>query len=221
MTEGDPPPPIGTWVFGDEPLPQTATLAPMLRRLIGTLLSLEVENDVVAQLIEYLAATEQALAGRAPLDPKPRVGPEAELHQRVYLDHGRDVGRFNPCVPEYQIQVERERASGTVSFPLAYEGPPGCVHGGFLALFFDCVIQHHNCEFGVAGKTISISVDYRRPTPILQPLQFSIERNSDDRRITSAAEIELDGTVLCRATVEAVAGDRSRLPAVLPRSGER
>jgi hypothetical protein len=221
VTEGDPAPPIGPWVFGNEPLPQTVAVAPMLRRLTGILLSLEVEDDAVAQLIENLATAERALVGHAPLDPRPRVGPEAESHQRIYLDHGRDVGRYNPCVPEYRIQVEQERASGTVTFPLAYEGPPGCVHGGFLALFFDCVIQHHNCEFGVAGKTTSLGVDYRRPTPILQPLQFSIQRTSDERRITSVAEIELDGTVLCRATVEAVAGDRSRLPEVLPRPGER
>jgi hypothetical protein len=220
VMEGDLPAPITTWVFGNEPLPQMLTLAPMLRRLTGTLLSLEVEDEAVAQLIEHLAATEQALAGRVPLDLRPRVGPEADLHQRLYLDHGRDIGSFNPCFPDYQIQVEHQLASGTVSFPLPYEGPPGCVHGGFLALFFDCIIQHHNCEFGVAGKTTSISVDYRRPTPLLRSLQFEIQRNSDDRRITSTAKIELEGTVLCQAVIEAVAGDRSRLPEVLPRSGE-
>ena len=117
--------------------------------------------------------------------------------------------------------MEGEHASGTVSFPLIFEGPPAIVHGGFLAVFFDCVIQHHNCDYGTAGKTTALNIEYLRPTPILRTLQFEIERASDARRITSTAWIELDGSVLCRATMEAVAGDRSRLPEVSPRQPRR
>jgi hypothetical protein len=86
-----------------------------------------------------------------------------------------------------------------------------------LAVFFDCAIQHHNCDYGTAGKTTALNIEYLRPTPILRTLQFEIERASDARRITSRASIELDGSVLCRATMEAVVGDRSRLPEVSPR----
>ena len=75
---------------------------------------------------------------------------------RVYLDHARDIGAYNPCFPEYDIAVDGDRAHGTVTFPVPYEGPPGIVHGGFLAVFFDCVVQHHNCDVGVAGKTTSL-----------------------------------------------------------------
>ena len=211
------PPPTAPWVFGNPPLPQMLTVAPMLRHLIGAVLSLETEEDDMAHLIEYLAVTEEALALRSPEHPAPRIGLEDRPGGRVYLDHGRDIGRFNPCFPEYSIRVEGERASGSVSFPLAYEGPPGYVHGGFLAVFFDCVIQHHNCEYGVAGKTTALNVEYYRPTPLLRSLTFEIERSSDTRRITSEAKLELEGTVVCRATMEAVAGDRSRLPEVSPR----
>jgi len=169
------------------------------------------------RLVDELVALEEGVAARGPADPAPRIGPEARPDQRVYLDHGRDIGSYNPCFPEYEIRVEGDKAWGTVSFPVAYEGPPGCVHGGFLAVFFDCVIQHHNCDYGVAGKTTSLSVEYRRPTPIQDTLAFEVERSSDARRITSRARIELGGEVLCRATMEAAAGDRFRLPDVSPR----
>ena len=53
---------------------------------------------------------------------------------------------------------------------------PGLVHGGFLALFFDCVVQHHNCEVGVAGKTTSLPLRFRRPTPLLTALTLTLER---------------------------------------------
>jgi hypothetical protein len=219
--DGASPAPTTVWVFGNQPLPQTLALAPVLRRLTERALSLEQEDEALAGFIEELSATERSLARRGPGEPAPRVGPNLRPGQRVYLDHGRDIGKYNPCFPEYEIRVEGERASGTVSFPLVFEGPPGMVHGGFLAVFFDCAIQHHNCEYGTAGKTTALNIEYRRPTPILRTLQFEIERTSDDRRITSTASIELDGSILCRATMEAVAGDRSRLPEVSPRQNRR
>jgi hypothetical protein len=39
------------WVFGNQPLPQSLALAPVLRRLAGAALSLEAEDETVARLI--------------------------------------------------------------------------------------------------------------------------------------------------------------------------
>jgi acyl-coenzyme A thioesterase PaaI-like protein len=91
------------------------------------------------------------------------------------------------------------------------------VHGGVLATFFDCVIQHHNCDVGVAGKTSSLHVSYRRPTPVLTTLRYEVERAVDEGRITSQARLISDDKLLCSATMEAVAGQRSNLPPVSPR----
>jgi acyl-coenzyme A thioesterase PaaI-like protein len=205
------------WAFGVEPLPQTLEVAPLLRRVAGLVQSLEHDDPAVAQLIDDLRTAERALDEVAPADPAPRLGADPGDEQRVYLDHSRDIGAYNPCFPEYQIEVDGERASGTVTFPLTFEGPPGVVHGGVLATFFDCVIQHHNCDLGVAGKTTSLLVEYRRPTPIGVQLEFAIERVADERRITSTARIAVHDDTICTATMQAVAGDRSRLPQVSPR----
>lgn len=207
----------GAWSFGVGPLDQARRLAPILRRVTGLVLALEHEERVVDDLIDQLLAAEGRLAELAPADPAPRVGPDANADRRAYLDHSRAIGAFNPCFPEYEIEVRGEEASGTVTFPLAYEGPPGIVHGGFLAVFFDCVVQHHNCDVGVAGKTRSLTVDYRRPAPLLEALSFEIDRSVDAGRITSRARLSLDGQTLCTAVMAAVAGDRSRLPAVSAR----
>ena len=92
------------------------------------------------------------------------------------------------------------------------------VHGGVLATFADCVVQHHNCDLGVAGKTTSLVVEYRQPTPVDTPLDFTIDRDEDARRITSRVRVRAGDELLCTATIEAVAGDRSRLPHVPPRA---
>jgi hypothetical protein len=209
--------PVQPWTFGVEPLPQTLVLAGLLRRVAGLATALEAEHPAVEQLTRDLQRAERELDAAVPRDPAPRVGQGAGLDRRVYLDHARDVGAYNPGFPEYAITVTGERATGTVSFPLAFEGPPGIVHGGVLATFFDCVIQHHNCDVGVAGKTTSLFLEFRRPTPLLTVLDFEIDRLAEDRRITSEARLLAGGEVLCQAVVRAVAGDRSKLPAVSPR----
>jgi acyl-coenzyme A thioesterase PaaI-like protein len=211
----------GPWTFGLEPLPQATELAPLLRRVAGLVLALDGDDPAVATLIGALRAAEGELASRAPAGLAPRVGPGASAEQRPYLDHGRDIGAYNPCFPEYTIAVDGARATGAVTFPPVFEGPPGVVHGGVLATFFDCVVQHHNCDVGVAGRTTSLRVDYQRPTPVGTGLAFEIDREADDRRITSRARLRRDATTLCTATMEAVAGDRSRLPTVAPRRSRR
>jgi hypothetical protein len=208
------------WTFGVAPLPQTRQIAALLREVAGLATAMEGESDVLATLIGQMAAARDSLAAAVPRDLSPRIGAEPSPGKRVYLDHSRDIGAYNPCFPEYSIEVDGRRAQGTVTFPLAFEGPPAVVHGGVLATFFDCVIQHHNCDVGVAGKTTSLLLEYLRPTPLLEPLAFEIEREADDTRITSKARlwrVDRPEKPLCSATMQAVAGNRAKLAPVSPR----
>jgi hypothetical protein len=67
------------------------------------------------------------------------------------------------------------------------------------------VIQHHNCVTGLSGKTRSLVVTYRRPTPVLTELRFDIARAPVERGITSTARLLLDGEVLCTGEVNTLA----------------
>lgn len=208
---------IDPWVFGEQPLPQSLELAPLLRRVIGLALSLEEPAPAMDRLIADLRRAETELAGLGPTDPTPRLGPNPRAGQRIYIDHGRDIGAFNPVFPEYDIVVEGPQATGTVMFPLAFEGPPGLVWGGMVASFFDGVIQHHHCELGQTGKTTSLEVRYRRPTPIGVELRFEISREQAGSRLVSIAHLLRDDELLVTATMAAVAGERDKLPVVSPR----
>lgn len=200
------------WKFGEDAPEDTQRYAALARRVSSLVLQMEAPADVVAELNAALARAEAALAALAPADPRPRVGAAHDGDGRVYLDHSRAVGDFNPAFPTYALETDGDRASGTVAFPVLYEGPPGVVHGGFLAVFFDQVIQHHNCDVGTAGKTTRLEVQYRAPTPLLATLRFDVERTLEERRIASTARL-FHGDVLCAtATMRAVAGDLSALP---------
>jgi acyl-coenzyme A thioesterase PaaI-like protein len=208
---------VEKWYFGEAPLPEVVDLAGVLRELTSTVLSLERATPELEDLVRVLRESQRRLAGSVPSDLSPRVGAHAASEQRVYVDHSRDIGDYNPCFPGYELQVHGTEGHGTVEFPVCYEGPPGIVHGGFLAVFFDCVLQQLNCDLGLAGKTAELSLRFRRPTPLLTPLVVHATRSIDGDRINSRARLELGDQVLCEAEMRAAVGDRSALPVVSPR----
>ena len=192
--------------FGEVPLAQTVAAAGAIRRLGDVLLSLEHAHPTVDAIITQVDAWEGELRALVPPNSAPRIGSDVAGDQRVYLDHATDIGAFNPCFPEYHFdRLDDESASGRVTFPLVYEGPPGLVHGGFLAVFFDSVVQHQNCVRGLSGKTRSLQVTFRRPTPVLTELRFDISRSEVPRGITSTARLLLDDEVLCFGEVATLA----------------
>ena len=192
--------------FGEAPLAQTIAAAGAIRRLGDLLLSLEHAHPTVDAIVAQIGAWEGELSAAVPPDSTPRIGVDEAGASRVYLDHATDIGAFNPCFPEYRFdRLDSETATGRVAFPLVYEGPPGLVHGGFLAVFFDSIIQHQNCVVGLSGKTRSLQVTFRRPTPVLSELRFDISRSQVERGITSTARLLLDEEVLCFGEVTTLA----------------
>src|SRR5271169_3583158 len=192
--------------FGEAPLAQTVAAAGAVRRLSSLLLSLEHAHPTVDAILAQISDWEGELSAAVPPDSTPRIGADDDGSRRVYLDHATDIGAFNPCFPEYCFDhLDGEIASGRVTFPLVYEGPPGLVHGGFLAVFFDCVMQHQNCVARLSGKTRSLHVTFRRPTPVLTELRFDIARSEVDQGITSTARLLLDDEVLCIGEVNTLA----------------
>lgn len=208
------------WRFGEEPLAETERFAAVARRVADLVMRMEQPSPVVATLTDELERAAAQLEGLVPPVATPRVGDAVDGEGRVYLDHSRHVGRYDPAFPEYELQVAGDRAEGTVSFPMLFEGPPGYVHGGFVAVLFDLVIQHHNCAVGVAGKTAGLDVRYHAPTPVLVPLRIDVARTHDDRWIHSTATLHLGDVTCATGTVRAIAGDHARLPHVSPRRDE-
>src|ERR1700752_765755 len=198
--------------FGEAPLAQTLAAAGAMRRLSSLLLSLEHAHPTVDDMLAKFHEWENGLAASAPTDNAPRIDEIPDDPRRVYLDHATDIGAYNPCFPEYRFDhLDAEKADGQVYFPLVYEGPPGLVHGGFLGVFFDSVIQHHNCVTGLSGKTRSLAVTFRRPTPVLTELRFDMVRSPVERGIASTARLLLDDEVLCTGEINTLASPPDKL----------
>jgi acyl-coenzyme A thioesterase PaaI-like protein len=82
--------------------------------------------------------------------------------------HGNAVvGLRNPVAPPLEIHKDgRGRATSSFHLGAVYEGPPGCVHGGVLALMLDQVLGESAADGGSPGMTGTLTLRYLRPTPL-------------------------------------------------------
>ena len=91
-----------------------------------------------------------------------------------FLDRSPISGSMNPIAAPMRMEITRPDPSagiegsvtGRVTFGLAYEGPPGCVHGGFVAAAFDEVLGQTQSLTGEPGMTGELVVRYKAPTPL-------------------------------------------------------
>lgn len=82
--------------------------------------------------------------------------------------HGNAVvGLRNPIAVPLDIRKDGDgRATAEFTLGALYEGPPGCVHGGVLALLLDQVLGECAAASGSPGMTGTLTLRYVRPTPL-------------------------------------------------------
>ena len=110
------------------------------------------------------------------------------------------VGPLNPLAPPIDVHYDGERTRGTSRLGPSYVGPPGMVHGGFIALLFDELLGATNVSNGLGAFTGTLTVRYERPTPIEAELELEswIDR-VEGRKVITAGTIRHQGEVTARA----------------------
>jgi acyl-coenzyme A thioesterase PaaI-like protein len=91
----------------------------------------------------------------------------------AFFDHSPMLGRANPMAPPIELWIDGDVMRGKATFGAAYEGPPGCVHGGYVAAAFDEVLGSTQSLGGRPGMTGRLTVHYRSPTPLRTELHFA------------------------------------------------
>ena len=146
-------------------------LAAALRECTELLMATEAPEE------ELVAAAERAEQFAARLAEAPRRRPlwgYAESSNagsaRAMFDMSPLIGLSNPVAPPLTMRVAGDHVEGTVTFGSAYEGPPGHVHGGIVAAAFDEVLGMAQSLSGQSGMTGTLTVRYRKPTPLHREL---------------------------------------------------
>lgn len=148
--------------------------ADALRIIIGRLHGSPAPIDelaAVATELEGLAERLQAFPGRSLYEGFSEA-PLAGRDPHAFFDHSPMLGRANPLAPPVRLWEAGGVMHGTATFGAAYEGPPGCVHGGYVAAAFDEVLGSTQSLAGRPGMTARLAVDYRSPTPLHAELTF-------------------------------------------------
>ena len=119
----------------------------------------------------------------------------------AFFDQSPLIGLANPLAPPITIGRAGERAAvASVTFGSAYEGPPGSVHGGFVAAAFDEVLGYVQSLAGAPGMTGTLKVRYVRPTPLHQELLFDAEiTRVEGRKIFTEGRVRSEGVLTAEA----------------------
>ena len=181
--------------------PERAELAAAIRALIDTAMSVD---DVDAETLHAVAQDVEQLTFRLGRGRESGAGYRPRSHGD-YLPRSPVVGEASPLSPRLDWEVfTRDDGSPGVeargAFGAAYEGPPGYVHGGWVACAFDEVLGIANIVSGNPGMTARLTVHYRRPTPLFTELVVRawVER-IEGRRVMSHAEMYDGDTMTAEA----------------------
>lgn len=166
----------------------------VLEHLVQTGAPVEALGEA-AELVEQVAEVLRTHHGASTYEGYAEAANAGEV--LAFVDHSPVLGRANPLAPPVTVRLEDDRIHGSATFGSAYEGPPGCVHGGYIAAAFDEVLGTAQSLGGAPGMTGRLTVHYRSPTPLHQPLRFEAWLESvSGRKILTKGQL-FHGDVLC------------------------
>ena len=189
---------MGAWV-------QKRRLADAMRQVIDGLVQSnapEAELRAAADALEHYA---DRLASHPKLRRYEGYAESANAGDvGAFFDQSPMIGLANPLAPPIRIERTGPRSAvGRALFGAAYEGPPGSVHGGFVAAAFDEVLGYVQSLSGAPGFTGTLTIKYRSPTPLHEELEIRCQLDGQERRKTFASGQVVSGETLC-AEAEAI-----------------
>ncbi len=139
-------------------------LADSVRRLNNTVVrSVADETAVRAATAEI----EQIIARLETGAPQGPVGVSFNAAGRSWQWGNAAVGPRNAVAPPLRLRTDPDGVTrGEAELGAAYEGPPGLLHGGIVALLVDHLLGVTASSGGRAAVTGTLTLYYRRGTPL-------------------------------------------------------
>ena len=187
------PTPVRPAVGAPEPHPagedRRFELAAALRRIANAMVGRPLGDDDVEAATRSIAAVADTLERVAAPGRRLRAQPDPAGHPQDFFPTSPVIGFANPVAPPVEVEAIDGELRGTAFFDFPYEGPPTCVHGGVLAMVFDELLGAANIVAGCPGMTGTLTIRYRKPTPLRTPLRLEarfVERDGRKIRTTGA-----------------------------------
>jgi len=169
----------------------------IIERLVATTAPPEVLADAADRLEAVAAMLGRYEQGRL-YDGFAESANAGDPH--AFFDWSPLLGRANPLAPPIRVEALDGRVTGQVRFGSAYEGPPGCVHGGYIAAGFDEVLGVANSLSGAPAMTGTLTIRYRQPTPLHVDLVYEATLlEVRGRKVTTTARLLAGDVVTAEA----------------------
>jgi len=165
--------------------------ADAVRRLIRGLESTSAPIDQLANLTAELDRLTRTLTEDLPATTS------SEKSTAIYQAHrlrerSPFIGQANPVALPLVMEFVEGGIDAVANFSSLYEGPPGCLHGGYIAGIFDEVLGAAQTFSGHAGMTGRLTIHYRSPTPLNTDLHLRARLESVSGR-----------KIMCKGTLHA------------------
>jgi acyl-coenzyme A thioesterase PaaI-like protein len=193
-------------------------LSEQIRRLIDASFQLDVgdvgytddgpDPDLARRITEYAAQTE-ALADQ--LAALPRI-PRETSAEGLYSSRARRLdallcerstinGRGNALAPPVTMWADGDLIRAEAFFTAPYEGPPGRVHGAWVAACFDEILGCAQGASGAFGFTGTLTVAMRRATPLYTKIEYEAGfSHREGRKLHGWGRCHADGKLTAEAT---------------------
>jgi hypothetical protein len=110
------------------------------------------------------------------------------------------AGWSNPIAPPVNSWIEGDTAYATCQCGWVYEGPPGSVHGGFVAAIFDQFLGMSQMIGGQPGMTGYLHVNYHARTPLNTQLKLEARlEKMEGRKTIMRGEMYAEGVLTASA----------------------
>jgi acyl-coenzyme A thioesterase PaaI-like protein len=139
---------------------------------------------------------------RAVAEVRERIGTLATLRGRERADWPTDelpvserspfAGKSNPIAAPLHLETDGVTTRGWAVYGNAYEGGPGDMHGGVVLGAFDDLLGAAQMVGDVAGRTGTMTVRFRAPSPLGERIDYEATIERVERR-----------KVFCRGTARA------------------
>lgn len=174
------------------------------RTLLDAMVRLEEDTPVAPELAARLQSVVELLAEEIqPVEAMVGEGMDRRVSPRKdkYRDRSPVSGKLNPVAPPITLHLaENNSVYSKTTLGLAYQGPPGRVHGGWVATLLDHLMGYAAGTVETWIFTRSLTIDYDHAVPLFEELEISAHVESiDGRKIWVAGEIRAGGDVVARA----------------------
>jgi len=175
-------------------------LAAQIRRLNALTVGANLGETDINLAAAALAEIASDLERRAGPGRRRRSQPDPAGHPQEFFPTSPVIGFANPIAPPVVVESSDDGLVGRAWFDYPYEGPPTCVHGGVIAMVFDEILGAANIATGSPGMTGTLTVRYRKPTPLRTALRLEARTVGVDGR-----KIRTWGAIWCEDVMTAEA----------------